>query len=110
MPTYPFECEKCQEIEEILCPIAERDKYKICPKCGGERQQIICSPKMIIIHDCQGKADLYHKRVISQNRPPVNTTDGINSRYYFRNNPSESPNLIKRKMENDAKKVKDGNS
>jgi len=110
MPTYPFECEKCQEIEEILCPIAEREKYKICPKCGGERQQILCAPGMIIVHDCLGKGDLYHKTIKFKDGKTLKTTDGYGSRYYYKNNKGEDPHLIKRKMENDAKKVKDGNS
>lgn len=103
MPTYPFKCE-CGHSEDIICKIADKDKYLKCPKCGADWKQIMCAPGMTIIHDCQGVADLYHKRVSFKDGKTTNTTQDPNGRYVFKNNPEQHPSfkrmLKAKEMEN----------
>ena len=106
MPLYEYECKSCGKHEELSCSVADRNKHLTCPACGSDRHLVMFAPGMTIIHDMQGKADLYHRRTTFRGGGAYNTTDGFNSIYYFKNNPSEDPKLIQRKMENDAKKAK----
>lgn len=39
MPTYVFQCKKCNKEQEILCEMRER-KNQVCIKCKGELQRI----------------------------------------------------------------------
>ena len=116
MPTYPMECPKCNITEDVLCPYAEIDKNLPCPECGTVRTKLVCAPSMLVVHDCQGKADLFHKRVKFKNGQAYNTTtdqsvklpDGsLGSRYYLKNNTGEDPRVIQRKLESDTKKKND---
>ena len=103
MPAYDFMCDHCGHKEELYLKIAEMDSVKECPECGKNWRRLVSAPGMVTIHDCQGKADLFHKRVTMKSGKAFNTTDGYGSRYYYKNNPSEDPRIVKRKMENDNK-------
>lgn len=35
MPTYEFNCKRCDERFEITCHWNERKEKAVCPKCGG---------------------------------------------------------------------------
>ena len=40
MPTYRYECNKCEEIHEIFHSISEPPRKK-CPDCGGKLERLI---------------------------------------------------------------------
>jgi len=113
MPIYPFYCPECNNSEEVICSYSERDKYKECPVCGASRDQVLEAPNMVVIHDLQGKGDLYHKRVSFKGGGAFNTTnDGVadnewkKNKYFYKNNPSEDPRVIQRKMESNESNKK----
>jgi len=103
MPTYPFICDNCTYSEDVLCKIADKENHRICPKCGEKWREIICAPKMTVIHDQQGIAGLYHKTVNVGGKKLVNTTQDPSGRYYLKNNPDQDPRIIQQKMESNKK-------
>ena len=104
MPLYEVKCSKCERTYELICSFdsLQEELKKKCA-CGGDFVRTISSPGMVTIHDMQGKADLFHRRTSFKDGSAHNTTDGYGSRYYYKNNPSEDPKVLKRKMEKSKK-------
>jgi len=51
MMTYDYECDNCQKIFEIQCPMEERNIPKPCPKCRAvaARTMFASSPQLALV-------------------------------------------------------------
>ena len=84
MPTYEYECEKCQKVHEEIRRIADRDEEVIC-ECGGRAKKII-SAKGAIFTD--GNV-IWMPSVVDQMKPdydkrPIETRTELKS--YLKDN------------------------
>jgi putative FmdB family regulatory protein len=43
MPLYEYQCQNCQEREEIIQKLSD-PPHSVCPKCGGDMKKLISSP------------------------------------------------------------------
>jgi putative FmdB family regulatory protein len=44
MPTYEFQCEKCNKTFDVTMSVSEYDEKKVtCPKCGGNKLKRVIS-------------------------------------------------------------------
>lgn len=43
MPVYDHYCTVCDTITEIVCKIADRKAFIVCPDCGGMAERIVSS-------------------------------------------------------------------
>lgn len=43
MAIYEFRCldEECGVVQEVVCPMSERPSSGVCPRCGGESEQVV---------------------------------------------------------------------
>lgn len=110
MPLYEFRCSKCNKIDSVMCTY-DSLKDKI-PECCEQPMLRNYGVGGYVIHDCETKG-LKHARVSMGGSPPRNTTKEFStsvyepgdnkthsySRYYLKNNPSQDPRLVEKKME-----------
>ena len=65
MPTYRYECNKCEEIHEIFHSISEPPRKK-CPDCGGKLERLIGAGGGVILrgsgfYTTDYRSDGYHR-------------------------------------------------
>ncbi len=65
MPTYRYECTKCEEIHEIFHSISEKPRKK-CPECGGKLERLIGAGGGVILrgsgfYTTDYRSDGYHR-------------------------------------------------
>lgn len=65
MPTYRYECQKCEEILEVFQSISEKPKKK-CPACGGKLVRLIGTGGGVILkgsgfYTTDYRPDSYHQ-------------------------------------------------
>lgn len=61
MPTYQYECGKCQSLKEVVKSVSALDEKEICPKCKNRAMdRIILSAPQISTSNCQFEAHMNH--------------------------------------------------
>lgn len=48
MPTYAYECEKCDIEFEVIKPIREYDTDEFCKGCGNKSKKLVTAPSIFI--------------------------------------------------------------
>ncbi len=70
MPLYEYYCEKCDNVFEALCPLAESDQPAPCPRCGSEADRIMPTTFASMSHRSGWKQRVpYHHAPVRADQP-----------------------------------------
>lgn len=78
MPTYDYNCEKCDISIEEYRTISTRDDICKCPECNGNMIRLVGSPRIVSGVNMQAKVPQGFKDVLKKIKKahPLNKIDG----------------------------------